>query len=232
MENLSEDEKVVDLLTKLRDSNGGYPSDMLAARRRTYLKQMANVGLGIGVGAGLKEAAKGSGNGASAATTASSKLLEMALVAAIAVEAGTAAFLYRDKIANAIRSRISEPTVQEVSPPSNESSVTDPILLEAVGTPLVAASATPTPSATFTSTPSGTLSTSVAGSNNQDGNDNGGANTSINANATPQGNQGNQYGLTPKPERTKESNSGGSTDDGGTDDGGGNNDGSSKNKKP
>ena len=53
MDNLSEDQKIVDLLTKLKNSNGGYPSDMLAARRRTYLRQMANVGLGIGIGAGL-----------------------------------------------------------------------------------------------------------------------------------------------------------------------------------
>jgi len=211
MENLPKDQKVVDLLTKLKDSNGGYPSDMLAARRRKYLKQMANVGLGIGIGAGLKETAKGAGNGASTATTVGSKILETVLIAAITIEAGTATYLYRDKIANAIQSYISRPTVQEVASPPDKTSSTNPSLIESVGTSSVTMSATPS------GTPSGTpsSSTSVADSNNK--NNNGGANTSLNANATPNpnGNQGNQYGLTPKPVRTKENNGGSGTSGGG-----------------
>jgi hypothetical protein len=227
MDNLPEDQKVVDLLTKLKSSNGGYPSDMLAARRRTYLKQMANVGLGIGIGAGLKETLKGGGSGASAATTVTSKVLEIALIAAITVEAGTAAYLYRDKIANAIRSYISGPVAQEVTSPSDETSSNIPtsILIETIETPLV----TTTPSGT----PSGTPATSVAGSNNQNNND-GGANTGVNANATPNPNenQGNQYGLTPKPIRTTENNGGGG---GNINGGGGGNDnggGGGNNNKP
>jgi hypothetical protein len=220
MDNLSDDQKIVDLLTKLKGSNGGYPSDMLAARRRTYLRQMANVGLGIGIGAGLKETLKGGSNGAGAASTVTGKILEIALVAAITLEAGTAAYLYREKIAQALQSYNNGATAQEVTSPSksNETNSSDPSLIEAVGTPLATTSPTPT------ATPSSTSSTSVAGDNNQNSNNNGGANTGLNANSTPNPgeNQGNQYGLTPKPDRNKD-NSG---------DGGGNNNGGGTNNKP
>ena len=244
MENLPEEEKVVDLLKKMKTSNGGYPSDMLAARRRTYLKQMANVGLGIGIGAGLKAAAKGAGNGAGAATTVTGKVLEIALVAAIALEAGTAAYLYRDKIAEAVRSYINQPAAQEVVSSASEDTAAEPTVTEFLVTPSPAASGTPT------GTPSGTpsSSTSVADSNNQNNDSSGGANTSINANATPKpgGNQGNQYGLTPKPVRTKDDTGGGGNNSGGGggSGGGGNNSGgggggnnangggSNKNNKP
>jgi hypothetical protein len=220
MDNLSDDQKIVDLLTKLKGSNGGYPSDMLAARRRTYLRQMANVGLGIGIGAGLKETLKGGSNGAGAASTVTGKILEIALVAAITLEAGTAAYLYREKIAQALQSYNNGATAREVTSPSksNETNSSDPSLIEAVGTPLATTSPTPT------ATPSSTSSTSVAGDNNQNSNNNGGANTGLNANSTPNPgeNQGNQYGLTPKPDRNKD-NSG---------DGGGNNNGGGTNNKP
>lgn len=207
MDNLPEDQKVVDLLTKLKNTNGKYPPDMLSARRRTYLKQMANVGLGIGVGTGLKDTLKGGANGSSAAATAGSKILETVLIAAIAIEAGTATYLYREKIANAIRFYMGAPTAQEVSSSSNETSSTQPTLIATIATP----------SATLTETPTGTALTSVADGNNQSNN-----NTSVNATPNPGGNQGNQYGLTPKPVRTKEDNSGsGSSNNNNTDGSGG-----------
>lgn len=221
MDNLSDDQKIVDLLTKLKGSNGGYPSDMLAARRRTYLRQMANVGLGIGIGAGLKETLKGGSNGAGAASTVTGKILEIALVAAITLEAGTAAYLYREKIAHALQLYNNGATVQEVTSPSksNETNSSDPSLIEAVGTPLATSSPTPT------ATPSGTASTSVAGDNNN----NGSANTGLNANSTPNpgGNQGNQYGLTPKPDRNKDNNG-----DGGGEGSNNNGNGGGTNNKP
>lgn len=201
MENPPEDQKVVDLLTKLRDSNGAYPSDMLAARRRTYLRQMANIGLGIGIGAGLGHAAKGGGNGAGVATsTVASKILETILVAVIVIEAGTVAYLYREKIAYAVRSYLGAPAVQEVASPSDETSGSVPEI-EAIGTPLVTVSETPS------ATPSGTPASEVAGEDNQKNNN--GLNSGVSVDATPDPeNQGNQYGLTPKPERTKENNAG------------------------
>src|SRR6185503_153858 len=197
MENMYENQKVVDLLLKIKNSDGGYPSDMLAARRRTYLRQMANVGLGIGIGAGLNETLKGGGNGASATTTVASKVLEIALITAIALEAGTAAYLYRDKIADAVRSYFSAPTVHQVSASSGDASSTRLEISEVVGTPSVTASETPS------ATPSAPPSTWVSGGNNQNSNsqNNNGSgetntNTSVNANATPNpnGNNGNHYG--------------------------------------
>ena len=214
MELNPQDQKVIDLLSKLKDSNGAYPSDILASRRQNYLKQIANVGLGIGIGAGLKNAAK-NGNGSGAVATVTSKILEGALIAAIAIEAGTAAYLYREKIADAVRNYTGSSNVQEVASPSNDDTSLSSELVEI----------TESPSVTVV-TPSGTVITSatpvpgVAGDNN-------GTNVSANATPNPSGNNGNQYGLTPKPERTKDNNN--------NNNGGGNNDnggGNGNNNKP
>jgi hypothetical protein len=211
MELTPNDKKVVDLLSKLKNSNGAYPSDILAARRQTYLRQVANIGLGIGVSAGLKNAGKGSSNGAGVIATASSKILETILIAAIVIEAGAAAYLYRNKIADLIRTYTGSSNVQVVAPSTdNDIATAIPELIEIVESP----SATALP-------PSGTPSPELAvGSSN----DNSGNNASSNINATPNpgGNNGNQYGLTPKPVRTKENNGGNNTSDGGNNDKGGN----------
>jgi len=233
MDNLVEDQKVVDLLTKLKHSNGGYPSDMLAARRRTYLRQMANVGLGIGIGTSLKATLKGGSNGSGVATTVTGKILEIALVAAITLEAGTAAYLYREKIAHVLSLFNSGATAHEVASPStsNETNSSNPSLIEAVGTPFATLSPTPT------GTLSATSSTAVAADNNQSSNNNDSANSDLNANATPNpgGNQGNQYGLTPKPDRNKDNNGGGdgnSQDNGGGGGGSNTGNGGSNSNKP
>jgi hypothetical protein len=219
MENLHAEERVFDLLKKMKEAGGDYPADMLAARRRTYLKQMANVGLGIGGGA---------------AAAAGSKILEVLLVAAVALEVGTAAFLYRDKIADAVRTRLSGLSPQEVSSPAGEElSSTNLTVTEVIAE--TAVSATATPAWTPSLIPSGIPSTTTAYSDNQAGNDqdnntgsnigNGNAtNASVDMNATPDpgGNNGNHYGQTPKPDRNIENNGGGGVDNAG---GGGNNNG-------
>jgi hypothetical protein len=221
MYNLPEDQKVVDLLTKLKRSSGGYPPEMLQARRRAYIKQVANAGLGIGIGAAIKNAVRGGSAGDRAAsTTVTSKILETALMVAIALEAGTVAYIYRERITHAVKSYVNTPAVQEVTTAS-EQKLSNPALLEVLGTP--SAFATPTP----TGTPSGTPSSELAGDNNQN-------NNGVNANATPNpnGNNGNHYGQTPQPVRTRENNGGaggnnneggGGTNNGGN--GGGNNNG-------
>jgi hypothetical protein len=205
MEHSPDDKKIIDLLSKLRDSNGTYPSDIYAARRQAYVKQVANIGLGLGIGTGIKNAAQ-SGNGAAgAATTVTSKILEITLVAAIALEAGAVAYLYRDKIAELIKTYTGASDSQDavVVSPTDEESPSGSELVEATEAPTIIVT---TPSGTVTVT-SGTPSPEVAGGNNIDGG-NGSSTTNIN-NATPDpgGNNGNQFGLTPKPERTKDSNS-------------------------
>ncbi|HXD12388.1 MAG TPA: hypothetical protein VN653_20125 [Anaerolineales bacterium] len=201
MEPESNDEKVVQLLSKLKNADRGYPSDMLASRRQNYLKQVANIGAGIGLGTGIKHTAK-NGNGAGATASITSKILESALVAAIAIEASTAAYLYRDKIADAVNAYLYSENIQHVAPPSDnvaatDIGATDPVAVEIVDPTY---SLTSTPSGTPSVTPSGTLSQDLAGNNN--------SNTGISANSTPDpgGNNGNHFGQTPKPVRTKENN--------------------------
>ena len=202
MDTLPEDKKVVELLSKLKDSNGAYPSDMLASRRQTYLKQVANVGLGLGIGEGLKNAAKG--NGAGATATVTSKILETALIAAIAVEASTAAYLYRDRIADAVKTYASKVNVQEVAPPTNQPALTNPEIVKIIETP----SPTSTSSTPTVTVSSGTPSPDLAGSTSA-----GATATAITIN-NPGGNNGNHYGLTPRPVRTKENNGNNNNDSG------------------
>ncbi len=226
MEHLPEDQKVVDLISKLKKSNGAYPSDMLASRRQQYLKQVANVGLGIGVGAGLKHAVKSGGNGAGTTATLGGKVLETVLIAAIVIESGTAAYLYRGKIADWIQS-FTSPTVQQAAAQSEDAASQNLEPDVVIVAPSVAASNTPS------ATPAGTPAPGVAGSNNDNS-------SSAGFNATPSpdgsvngssgnngnnGNNGNQYGLTPKPDRDKDNNGGGNGGDGGNGEGGGGNGG-------
>lgn len=200
MEHTPDEKKIVDLLSKLKNSNGAYPSDMLESRRRRFAQQVANAGLGIGVGSQIKKSMQ-NGNGVGATTTITSKIVETALIAAIVIEAGTAAYLYRGKIAEFIRSYTS-PNVQQVVPqPDNTSG--NPVIDNGLQTPLP----------TGSETPSGTPATSVFGETNSNNN----SNTGVNATPNPTDDKGNQYGLTPKPERTKdngdnENNGGGNND--------------------
>jgi hypothetical protein len=204
MELSPSDKRVVDLLSKLKNSNGAYPPDILAARREAYLKQMASVGLGMGAGAVFKNAVKGAGNSAGAATI-TSKILEIALIAAITIEAGTAAYFYRDKIADLVKKYTGSSNVQVVAPPPDDTSTLSAGLVQI----------TVSPSATML-TPSGTPSPEIAVNNDN----NNGSGSSVNATPSPD-NNGNQYGLTPKPVRTKDNNTdGGSNDNGGNSNGG------------
>jgi hypothetical protein len=217
MENLYADERIVDLLTKVKNSGSGYPSDLLAARRRTYLRQMANIGAGIGLGAGHRNTFKGGGNGA---TTAAGKAVEIALIAAIAIEVGATAYLYREKIAHAINSYLGSPTVQESSPPAPAgASVINPTATEPAATPSATASEIPS------GTPSGMPPTSVPDGDNQNNNNSGETSPGVNVHATatpnPAENNGNHYGHTPKPDRTQENNGGGEGNNDGSSGGGG-----------
>jgi hypothetical protein len=187
-----QDKEIVRLLTKLKDTDGKYPPDLFAARRQGYLRQMGEIGLGIGVGVGTKNAVK-SGK-APAFSSATSTVLESALVVAIVAEAGTVAYFYRDKLAELFQTITKEARGQEVTPPPIHTE------LEIQGvTPSPAITAT-LPSVTLSVSPTGTelTSTPVPGVAEE--------NNTISGNSTPApgGNNGNHYGQTPKPQRTKE----------------------------
>jgi hypothetical protein len=188
----AQDKEIVRLLTKLKDTDGKYPPGLLAARRQGYLKQMGQIGLGIGVGAGIKNAVK-SGK-APVLSSATSTVLESALVVAIVAESGTVAYFYRDKLADIFRTIAKDAGVQEVTPPP----VNTELGIQGV-TPSPAVTAT-LPSVTLSVSPTGTelTSTPVPGVVED--------NNTISADSTPSpnGNNGNHYGQTPKPQRTKE----------------------------
>jgi hypothetical protein len=188
----AQDKEIVRLLTKLKDTDGKYPPDLLAARRQGYLNQMGQIGLGIGVGAGIKNAIK-SGK-APVLSSATSTVLESALVVAIVAESGTVAYFYRDKLADIFKTISNEAGIHEVTPPP----VPAELGIQGV-TPSPAVIAT-LPSVTLSVSPSGTELTNtpvpgVAEDNN-----------TISASSTPapNGNNGHHYGQTPKPQRTRE----------------------------
>lgn len=198
MEFEPKDQEVVDLLAKLKSTNGGYPPEMLASRRQTYLNQMAGMGLGAGIGTILKNAAK-NGDGSSFTPPSTGALLEVVLVVAIVAETGVLAYFNRDKLADFFRSSSTDSNTQEVSsPPAIASPLPE---LEISGSP-ISMSFTGTASEVPTGTPVPGITDDLTINNNE------GTNL-ISSTPNPNGNNGNNgnhYGQTPKPERTKENN--------------------------
>ncbi len=196
-----QDVDVFQLLKKLKDANGTYPQDLLASRRQMYLKQVAEIGGGAGLAAALKNTAK-TGGKVAGLPPAAGTLLESLLVVAIVAEAGTVSYLYRDKIKEAFRSITNSPKVEQVSNP--------PVLSSPI--PGVGISLTPIPSETGTITetvtPEVTPSLLAGQPTNGAASQSNGSSTSgsqaVSTPSAPKGNNGNQYGLTPKPQRTKE----------------------------
>lgn len=182
---------VVALLAKLRSADVQYPSDLFASRRLAYTRMVAEIGLGLGVAPGLKSTGKTGSSGSG--LTKVGRVFETLLVAAIVAEASAAVYFYREDIAEFIQSyRSSTAESESIPSPDNASP-----LPEAVGTEPSEASATPR--VTLTNTPTGTATvvpTVVV--------ENSGANDQANSTPSLKGNNGNQYGKTPKPERTKE----------------------------
>lgn len=200
---------VFNLLTKLKTSgDGDYPPELLAARKARYLQQVAQVGIAAGTGMGIKEVLKGAkGPGIPPAV---GTLLEVALVVAIVTEAGALGYFYRAKLADLLNISLTKPTAEEnVNPPAVNSPVPQ---LELTVTPVGTGTATPSPVIVI----NGTVvpATEVVSPANTVGPVN-------SVDPVPTDKKGNQYGLTPLPERTKDPN--GSTDSNNKD---------SSNKKP
>jgi len=220
MEYDPKDTEVIHLLRKLKDSNGAYPPEMLALRRQGYLKQVAEVSAGAGLAVAVRNIAKG-GKGAAGASSIAGTVVEALLVVAIIAEAGAVTYIYRDKVTEYFRSITRSPEVEEVasspviSSPLAEMQITPTPVFTFTATVTVTGTETPTP-ATPSGTPSMALvagtappdgdtgvdvqssaSTSIPGST---GSNTGGSSVST---SDPKGNNGNHYGQTPKPERTK-----------------------------
>lgn len=202
----AKDIDVFRLLQQLRESNGAYPTELLANRRQGYLKQVAEITAGAGLAAALKTAAQGTqGAGAGVSSTAGT-LLETLLVVAIVAEAGTVTYFYRDKFVELYNNISKSPKVEEVLvPPVNSSPIAE---VMATATLVFTVTATGTP--TITPSQVGEMPAGQSGSND------GGSVTMSSQESNPSGrpavstpepndNNGNHYGQTPIPARTKES---------------------------
>jgi hypothetical protein len=213
------DNDVIHLLKKLKNSNGVYPPDMLALRRQGYIKQVAEISSMAGLVVGLKNIAKGGKAAAGLSSSAAGTVVEALLVIALVAEAGAVTFFYRGKVAEYLQTITRVSKVEEVASP--------PVLLS----PIVEVQVTPSPLATLTTavtvtvtetvtpatpsiTPSSVLAASTAlpkGSTGVDvqspaagGSDGNSGGPSVSSPQNPKGNNGNHYGQTPQPERTKE----------------------------
>lgn len=184
---------VVALLAKIKSAEVHYPSDLFASRRLGYTRRVAEIGLGLGVTPELKKNPNARPNG-SAATTVGG-VFEAILVAAILAEAGAAAYIYRDQIVEVIQSYTSGAPVSESVPAPN---VTPPFL-EAENTELPKAAETSPAASTNSPTTSATVVPTVIVENNE-------ANEKAKSTPDLKENNGNHYGKTPKPERTKDRN--------------------------
>ena len=220
------DQEVIGQLRKLRDVDKEYPPELLAARRHLFLKRIGEMSLGIGMGEGIQQALKTPKTPLTSPLT--SKLLETVLVIAIIAEAGTVAYLYRDKLSEALKTFVASAEIQEIiSPPV----IASPISLFTTALNTASPELTLTPEAGYTSTPALSIVSQTPGTvtptqtpipdlvdSTSSVNP-----TAIQSNSTPNpnGNNGNHYGQTPKPERTKENNGNGS----GNGNGGGSEDG-------
>jgi hypothetical protein len=227
MEYDPKDNEVIHLLKKLKDSNGTYPPEMLSLRRQGYLKQVAEVSAGAGLAVALRNIAKG-GRGAAGASSTAGTVVEALFVIALIAEAGAVTYFYRDKVAEYFQSITRSPKIEEVaSPPVLTSPVAE---MQTTPSPVITVTVTGTETLTLTpATPSGTpptvlaagtslpdgetgvdagsASTGIPGSTSSTsstGSNTGGTSAPTSVASDPNGNNGNHYGQTPIPERTKD----------------------------
>ncbi len=202
-----QDHEVIDHLRQLKQTDNEYPPELLAARRQRFLRQMGELSLGVSAGASLEQAAKAPK--APPATPVASRILETVIVVAIIAEAGTVAYFYRDQLAKLVKTFVASAEVQEIiSPPVINTSQISVIPVSVTPSPeMTATFALPSASVSpaevvITPTLTGTPNPVLAGPTDPVLP----AATQVNSTPVPNGNNGNHYGQTPKPERTKENN--------------------------
>jgi hypothetical protein len=185
------------LFKKLKDADAVYPQDLLSLRRQGYLKQVAEISAGVGLAGALKNTVKHGGKTAGL-PPAAGILLESVLVVVIVAEAGILTYFYRDKIKEWFQSISNSPKVQQISnPPVQSSSI-----------PGLEISLTPAPSGIVTvagtETPEVTPSLlAEQPSNDQSGSQSSNGSQAVSTPKPTKSNNGNKYGHTPIPQRTK-----------------------------
>lgn len=191
-----QDQDIINLLTKLKDVASEYPEPMLVGRRQSFLKQMTEIGLGAGAVPSITNA-PGHTHTPGKISPFTSTLLEAALITAIVIETSTMAYFYRGKLASFFETITTNSKIEQGTP------------LPVVPTSLEIQNVSPSPAATTTLAPATSITESAAlmvtsTSTPVPGN-------TLEANQAsstpdPKGNNGNHYGQTPKPERTKTNN--------------------------
>lgn len=188
------DMELIELLAKVRAADSEYPEELLTSRRQHFMKELGEMGAFVGLGLGLKKSS-------SSTPPVASKVVETMLVIAIVAEAGAVAFLNRDRLTEIVRKVSQEPRVEQAS--TSTSVVAMPVELDVTNTAYW--TSTPAPSVTVSVTPSLASSPTenlIAGGTSTEGS---AANTpQVGVTPGPKDNNGNHYGQTPKPERTKE----------------------------
>jgi hypothetical protein len=188
------DQDIITLLTKLKDVQGGYPENLFAARRQSYLKRMMEIELGMSGGNAIRNT-RGNPKHPSTSPPAGT-LLEVALIVAIVTEASVMAYFYRDKLADFVQTltagaRAAEATPAPILPTS--SAVQGITSSPALTSTAVAASPTG-----ITGTPTSTPMPALVDDNSSS------TTPGVGSTPDPNGNNGHHYGQTPKPQRTKE----------------------------
>lgn len=196
MKNKVSDQDVLKLLTNLKNTENIYPSDIKKSRRDTYIKQAA--AMAVLAGAGGNGAATAETNPSTVSDTMGSsmftgKFLEIALVVALVVEAGVAAYIYRDEIADFINSTISPKVETVASPPAGSSpyiSASEQASTETTpqGTAIVTATETAVPSVTL-----------LPAAGNTDAESNIGQDVQVESTPNPNDNPGLHLGQTKQP---------------------------------
>ena len=194
MKDLSSNRKIINILESLKDKEPNYPPDLMQARREMFARQALSAALAVNT-------ANNGINTGDHTPPSIGTFIETLLIVAIAVEAGTAAHVYRTRLANIwnsiFPSRVEH--IKDTSDSPSSSSAIIPYVGEQPGTltsisPIFTFTDSPMPSTTLISTPSPT---------NVESND-GEEVDKIIPTPKPKDNNGNHYGQTPKPEWTKE----------------------------
>ncbi|MBN2118830.1 MAG: hypothetical protein JW730_19830 [Anaerolineales bacterium] len=189
-----QDQDIIRLLTMLKDVRGEYPENLFVAQRQSYLKRMTEIELGMSGDRGSRNAAKSTKPPGE--SPASNTLLETALVVAIAAEASVMAFFYRDQLADFFQTLTTGSRAEEVTP------------APAIPTSREVQGISPSPAITSTAAAASPTGMIAAATNTPIpvmlGNNSSTTTPGVDSTPVPNGNEGNHYGQTPKPERTKE----------------------------
>ncbi len=200
------DKDVVNLLSSLKNAANNYPTEMIQLRRDMYMQQAAAMAILMKTSGGGTPTGEGgasaSGTGAGAGLFSLGTFFETALVITIMVEAGVAAYIYRDQIADFINSTLF-PTVEVAANPTDDPSFTPAVIPVTGDEPATESPAvTATVTVTVTDTPFPILVTESSAPDVQEDTNN--DNLQVESTPPPVDNPGNHYGNTPKPERTKD----------------------------